>query len=356
MKLHRYLRGLKAYINPATVPAFHSYWTAPSVAAGVAPSISRLELLTIVYGILKYKQLTGAPFYLHCDPEGMRLFQRYELLDFYDAVEVEVLPRTIDAQRLWAANKIYAYRLFGAPSVSIDLDAVVTAKLPLRCYMADFAALHEEPLAWKGYAHNEEHFREPLDRFEFDWNTPAVNMGVCMFMDFGLLMEYVDHAIKMMYRLSHQGYTPQMTLQDGSRPGSFTYFEEMIFTEQRLLPLIAERQGFTGKTISTFAPAENGDLDHMTPSPYAFHLWNSKRQYAIHSTAKEAFMNRMIYLLITEFPEVRPWLFLNKFPCEVYHDANLPEAYRLSYPGDWFLPGEHAANHEMAFIKSLTKE
>jgi hypothetical protein len=356
MKLGRHLRGLKAFLKPSTVPAFHSYWTKPSLAAGVAPSISRLELLTIVYGIHKYKQLTGAPFYLHCDPEGMQLFERHHLLEFYDAVEAEVFPRTIDARRLWAANKIYAYRMFGAPSVSIDLDAVITAKLPLSCYTADFAALHEEPLTWKGYANNEEHFSEPLSAFKFDWSTPAVNMGVCMFMDHNLVMEYVDQAIKMLYRLSHSGYAPQMSLQDGSRPGGFTYFEEMIFTEQRLLPLIAKRRGFVGKMIAQFSPAENGDLDHMVPSPYAFHLWNSKRQYALHSTASEAFTKQLLYNLITEFPEVRPWLFLNKFPCEVYRDANLPGAYRLSYPGDWFLPGEQTANQEMAFIKSLSKE
>lgn len=323
-------RRFESFCKPRV--GFHTFWTRP-ISGEI--SLPDYEVLTLIVSALKYRETNG-PIHLYTDNRGYDYFLKHGLTQLYNEIHVildEAVSPFIEPRVFWAAGKLAAYKHCAAPCVSIDLDAIIWKKLPF--YKDDVVPLHPEPLNWEGYRSNAVFEKFGFSKEHWNWETPAANMGICVFNDQYLKSVYADKALNFMfdYSLSGEIRAPYRGLMG---PGVLTYIDEMIFAEQRLLAMTADRLSRTLGFIIGFNEAD----DHIQLNPLVSHVWNSKRGYKVHGRARETYCTFLLNLLLREHPYVF-WKILPKLGLlhSVVRDANVP-AIRYSQHGEWALPGE----------------
>lgn len=329
-RLGRQTRRAIAYSFKVKRVGFHTFWTRPMKEI----KLPDYELLTMIASALTYRKYNG-PMHLYTDTRGMDWLSDQGLLSIYDVVHTSLddIPEELNHDIFWAGGKLYAYHQCKAPCISIDYDAVVWKRLPF--LKDDAVALHPEPTNWGGYRNTE----DLLSQFgfhpdEWSWDTEAANMGVVVFNDEELKAFFTKRAIDFMLEYSKSG-RKRATYEGLFGPGIYTSVEEMIFAEQRLLMMCADK---TYKTVG-FMTGFDRAKEHIQLNDQVTHLWNSKRGYKVHSEARKAFCNYMLNYLIQEFPKTLDLLPKLNLAANIIFDANVP-VHRFGYEGDWALPGE----------------
>lgn len=313
------------------LPGFHT-------KTGDKP-MTNFELVTAMLSVIAYQTRIGK-MTLFTDFEGEEWAKRTGLIKLYDDHRIIHVHTAINRNVFWAAGKLYAMNQMKAPCVSVDLDAVLFDRPSL---ISDVVALHPEPYEWDVYSYGD--FRNIVedearlrgvcqDRDPMLSNNPPANVGILAINDEGFRSEYADAAIWMMIQESVNPVTdPKSVIRVDGTPVT-----QMVLAEQYFLSVLAYEME---KRLS-FITDLNVGLQHMVPTPKAVHLWNSKRYYAKHGRAREAYISwalNQIYALTEKDEMIHGILRDNGLPTVRVLDGNTG-ATRWSYKGEWEGPGD----------------
>ena len=168
------------------------------------------------------------------------------------------------------------------PAVMVDLDLIIWKDIRNIIKDTDICAIHREGIFPDVYPGKEFFHMKQEYRFDPDWSFEVLPVNTCM-------LYIADEAFKNYYVDS-----------------SITFMENcleteenlchMVFAEQRLLAMCAEKQG---KQISSFFPgsAQIENQDIFT------HLWGYKNILKFNYIEREAFNRKMYDRIVREFPE-----------------------------------------------------
>ncbi len=279
---------------------FHAYWTRPQLSDGVPPESQDIELwdfelLIWLLSVLEVRR--HSPIQLVTDSRGLSAVRKAGIDWLYNggiSTALDGIPRAVDAGIFWAAGKLYAYREVETPCVSLDTDAVLWRPLTPS---APVMTLHAEDREWVWYRDNEQMFaRYGFDGPGWNWQLHPCNAGVVCLGDPRLLRLYTDTAIRFM-----EDYA------GANRTGATHEVEAsvaMLFAEQRLLPMCADRLGLAVAPITQTRPMAGWLPENLD----CLHLWRAKLAYKCCPDARRELVRWLIERLLTQFPEVRPTL------------------------------------------------
>ena len=244
--------------NKSRVQALHINWTKPfrTCNNNAAYFVDDFELLTTILSSLLWKRYNG-PIKLYTDSIGYDYYDKLGLLNLWDSVDVDTLnriPESIDPEIFWAAAKLFAIRNEKGPVVMMDTDLLVWKTLD-ELKKEKIVAFHRESLNIDCYIPYE--FLKKREGYQidsqFDWSVSPCNTALTYFNDDTFKNFYTETAIDFM-------------TDNKERP--MEMISQMVFAEQRLFSMCAEKLGLHPHT---FLPFEyNGECDDFT------HLWGAK--------------------------------------------------------------------------------
>lgn len=304
-------------------------------------TIRDFEIATLILSVKAYQKFVG-PITLFADERGMKWAIKNKIASLYtDCREIRV-PEYVDRRKFWAAGKIEAWSRMQAPCVSVDIDAVLYETPSI---FKDIVALHSEPDELQVYKRSR--LRTKIDEmtgkasceYSSKFLYPPANVGVLCINDDAFRNRYASMSMDMMIRESSSPLMQDYeTIQVNGVPVT-----QMVLVEQYLLSALATAKG----TSMSFIGELQTDNEHMLPNKAAFHLWNSKRYYAIHSRARERYIEFVIDELsrIGAMDSCGSVLAENGLPTVQVTDGNTLRT-RWSYRGEWTGPGDQALSSE----------
>lgn len=266
--------------------AFHSNWTRPFFlrhpeAKSYHPE--PFELLTTALSALLWQQENGSIAML-CDGPAAAFYTEWGLSSLWnDGIHtvLDDIDSAINPSIFWAAGKLYALRHFGAPCVMIDTDFIVWRPLEPLLKDKQLACIHKEELSSDVYPP-----RESLPAFPdalisgLDWTVLPANTALSFFGDAAFTRSYTDHAIALM----------------SSAPQADHPLTYMVFTEQRLLAMLAHRQGVPLDALSDLFTLFHTDQQYFT------HVWGFKQQMRENPMLYHDFCRRCAVRLARDYP------------------------------------------------------
>ncbi len=280
---------------------FHSFWMAPqrdgtNPADRIPMRLDDYEALTWLASALAAKQL--GPVRLITDDGGLEFVRRVGLDRVYDggiSTALNAVPDDIDPLLFWTAGKIFAWTLIDEPAVQLDPDAILWGPLPSG---PDVQMLHEENPLWPDYRGNRDRFNpDGLDDDGWDWDIRPCNAGIVAFRDPAKAREFAESALQIMSTFSRR--SRDLGYWGLSRATDFA--EAPVFVEQRFLPMLARRRGWTLGTLGEMKP----HVAHLESNPLCCHLWHSKSFYLECREARAALVNHLADRLWSHHPESR---------------------------------------------------
>lgn len=266
--------------------AFHVNWTAPGFARRPdAPyAVEPFELLTTALSALLWRQENGT-ISMVCDSEAAAYYDRLGLTGLWDGGVRPVLDgvdRNVDPVCFWAAGKLYALREMDAPCVMIDTDFIVWRDLSAFWDGHPLITIHREDVTPEIYPDASAfHLHRPFDLASLDWRVRPANTALAYFGDPAFTRLYCDAAIDFMRAAS-------------PADDSLTY---MVFAEQRLLAMLAAREGVPLDSFS--------DLDALFGAGQSWftHVWGFKQQMRDDPALCDDFCRRCAVRLMRDFPQ-----------------------------------------------------
>lgn len=267
--------------------AFHSNWTRPFFARNGVQAVYTIppfELLTTALSALYWRRENGSIAML-CDQTAKSYYTALGL-DFLwdDGVHavLDNIPETIDASCFWAAGKLYALRHFGAPCVMLDTDFIVWRSLSDRISRHPLLTIHAEDILPDIYPGPEAfHLHMPFSLDALDWTVRPANTALSYFGDPTFTMQYTQTAIDFMQAASPADNT-------------LTY---MVFAEQRLLSMLAAREGVPLDFFMSLPELFLSKQDWFT------HVWGFKQHMQADRAQHDRFCIRCATRLAREFPD-----------------------------------------------------
>ena len=255
--------------------AFHTLWTRP----GCGILAEKYQLYTMVLSALKWRSFNG-DITLVTDSKGRDMIVEMKLSDVWNDIvtELDDIPGYIKPQTFWAAGKIYALRNRKAPVVSMDTDFIVWSALELEKAKTRLCVIHKETL-------NSTVYPDSMPYIEFDdgfsWSALPVNAAFMYIADKEFIERYTGYADMFMRSCPSD---------DRLRP--------MVFAEQRLFSMTAEKLGIPVDTFSTLERLAGGGDDRFT------HIWGYKRQLETDADEKSRFTERLRSRIIKDYPHM----------------------------------------------------
>lgn len=251
--------------------AFHTLWTKPKGTE----HIEEFEFLTMVLSALKWQQKNGE-IYLVTDSLGEKFIKSRGAESCWNGIitTLDNIPDRISPKTFWAAGKIFALDSFKAPVVSIDNDFIVWENLNLENYRPKLSVIHKEEL--NPFVYPNKDFLKEFDK-GYDWTVKPSNTA---------FVYYGDEELKETYK--------NLSLEVMSTLKSDDTLVPMVFAEQRLLSMIANKMGMRVDTFSTLKYLQNGDRRFT-------HLWGYKEKLKNNPPMKEEFTKRLQNKIKTEF-------------------------------------------------------
>lgn len=266
--------------------AFHTNWTRPfSLRNPSSPyAVEPFELLTTALSALTWRRENGS-ICMICDSEAARYYNALGLSFLWDDgihPLLDTIPHDINAHAFWAAGKLYALSVLPAPCVMIDTDFIVWKPLAELLSDCDVAAIHREDILpgiypnpqALGCAHG-------FDFSAFDWSVHPLNTALAFFGSDAFRRYYTDTAIMFMR----------------SSPDADNVLTYMVFAEQRLLAMCAEKQQVRVTALSDLPSLFDG-----TQQGYFTHTWGFKQQMCENPSLSDSFCRRCAARLRTDFP------------------------------------------------------
>ncbi|MDR3766976.1 MAG: hypothetical protein Q3Y08_08115 [Butyricicoccus sp.] len=265
--------------------AFHCNWAAPfRVRHPDAPyQVAPFELLTTVLSAF-FWQKNGGSIAMLCDRTAASFYQERGLSALWNGgihTVLEDIPPEINPHIFWAAGKLFALRTFAAPCVMLDTGFIVWKSIESLLNDAPLAVIHREDILPEVYPGPEAFpAAAGFDFSSLDWTVQPANTALSYFGDPDFTTVYTDTAIDFMRR--SQG-----------ADNALTY---MVFAEQRLLAMLAQKQGVPLLALS--------DLPALFTSgqTYFTHVWGFKQQMQQEPTLLEGFCRRCASRLRRDAP------------------------------------------------------
>ena len=254
--------------------AVHTLWNLPD---GFDKNEEYIRL-TMILSALMWRKYNGE-ITLVTDTQGKEKIYASGMQKVWNHISTELddIPRDINPQVFWAAGKIYGIKNMKTPFVSMDTDFIVWKPLELEKLRCDVCVIHRENLINSVYPDT-----LPYTSFDegFSWKVLPSNTAFFYVNNAVFLNDYVKYADKFMRSCAEK---------DSLQP--------MVFAEQRLFSMIAQKHNIH---INTFSSVENlmkGADDRFT------HLWGYKSQIRDNSEEKERITERLKKRIVSEFPE-----------------------------------------------------
>jgi hypothetical protein len=287
--------------------------------------IWEFEALTWLLSALQIRR--HSPIRLITDSRGLQFVRNTHLEWLYNggiSTALNNIPAAIDPIMFWAAGKVFAWSEMNEPASSVDTDAVLWKPLPEE---GDVLALHREDRRWAWYASNQADFAAfGFNGPEWNWDLDPFNHGVLAIRDPRLSKMFAEAGTDFMVR-----YSEACRHEDaaGRAPPSGKH-EVVLFPDQRLLVMCAHQLGVEIRPLTALHPA----AFLLLRDPVCMHLWATKTYYRYCAEARTAFCNRLINLLLTEYPESRETLKEWRLDTPMALNAEMQLDYRKLDSGD----------------------
>ena len=170
-----------------------------------------------------------------------------------------------------------------APCVMLDTDLICWKNIDALLDGADAAAIHREDIVPSIYPDKSAFSRSRgFDFDEFDWTVQPLNTALCYFGSDEFRRYYTDTAIRFMR----------------SAPQADDTLTYMVFAEQRLLAMCAEKKGIRIRALSDLPSLFGGGQ-----GGYFTHIWGFKQQMREDPALYEDFCRRCAARLRRDFPD-----------------------------------------------------
>jgi hypothetical protein len=275
------------------------------------------ELITWILGPLLYKKRCGGKFILQADEGGFSLVDRLGLASLYDDHKVARIPKGIDPKVFWCAGRYVTMPY--APCVSIDFDAVILRPFWENYEDCSVVCMNPEPIDWNPYRDGQNRYAEHLRKagYDFDWSIPSVNCGIMAILDESFRQLYVETVLEVMKIISDLEL-PKMIYNDLSKSEYGVYIAEAVLVDQRILSMLAKKEGKKLQCIAGFSSS----LDSHSASMDAIHLWKMKHGFIECSEFRQSYMNWALSMLYNEFPKHWSLTKLVDLPTFVYQNVH----------------------------------
>ncbi|MCD8390212.1 MAG: hypothetical protein LUD03_00005 [Firmicutes bacterium] len=247
-------------------------------------NIEDFEILTTVLSALKWREHNGK-ITMFTDSAGYEYYAENNLLSLWDggvSVSLNAMP-DINSDMFWAGGKIFALGQCSAPVAMIDTDFIVWAPLAFDNLPA-LTVIHSEDIYPDVYPPREHFKMKSGYRFDKDWNWSKrpLNTAFTVIKSEELLQYYTKSAMDFM-----------QNAEDAD--DNLTY---MVFAEQRLLAMCADKMGVEVKELSNL---ENLFRDGER---YFTHIWGMKQQMRDNGRLRYDFCMRCLNRIKRDFPHM----------------------------------------------------
>jgi hypothetical protein len=218
------------------VDGIYTLWAQPRPDARA--ELTRLELLLLVLSVLEWRRWNG-PATLYCDQAYARYLDRIGLIDLWDRVDDGVLSSAIERDddqvgSFWTIGRTLAIATADVPFASVDCDLIAWRSLADTISGDGIAFTHWESTEvspWyphPGTLHTPESYDLDLRR---DWTRRAANVSLAYFGSAAVRDAYVTEVLR--FGLGNPAEVPN----------GLDVAPELLFADQRLLPVIAAEFG-----------------------------------------------------------------------------------------------------------------
>lgn len=305
--------------------AFQILWTGPLLqrtwgGCKIEQPIDNIEdifpdyyLLTIILSVLQWKRLHQGSIKIYSDLKITSYLYKFNLLDLWDEYDVETLTnidKNIDYSCFYSAGKFFAFLKEPAPCITVDVDLILWKSLDSFISRIEVGFTHWEDTYPPSYWYcPKEKLKAPRDyKFKeiWNWNLMAANTSLVYFQDDKLKNYYSSEVIRYM--------------ADNYVGGEFNIIKpELLFIEQRLLPMCIYEMGLMNKTKpfidAIWSPTagcftkddrEIGRWRYykITEQSFMTHLWIAKGRIE----KNRRYRNYYCYQLINYILSIRPEL------------------------------------------------
>ncbi|KAA2265820.1 hypothetical protein F0L68_04490 [Solihabitans fulvus] len=231
-------------------------WSAPKRER--SPEFSPLDLLLLTLSVREWQRWNGRAI-LYCDRWYADCLDRIGLLGLWDEVDSTTIEDAsaldVDATTFWTAGRLLALADAAVPFVSLDCDLITWRGLAEDCLPGEIMVTHWESTEQSPWYPSPGELHRPVAyRFDArrDWSLRAANVSLAYFGSDAVRQAYVEEALRFM--VGNPG-RPRPEL--GVAP-------ELLFAEQRLLPLIAGEHGVPVRALvnATWAPGQDRFIRH----------------------------------------------------------------------------------------------
>ncbi len=264
------------------------------------------ELMTLILSALTWRKYNGS-IDLITDVAGKHYVKSVGVDFVWDDIHVglDILDVChLNENIFWAAGKLAALYMYESPCVMIDLDFIVWKRLNFSRWHGDVVTIHSEPVNDIKYPAKEFFVFPDGNRWQdfmqqLNWECPALNTAFAYFPNDELRSIYCQNSFSFMQNVKVNLLTPL---------GKINY---MIFAEQRLLPMLAEKYNFTVETMSDEKSLLRRDQDLFT------HVWGYKKDLVNSPEAADAFCKdcalRLKQDFYTEFKRLKKQRWFSKY-------------------------------------------
>jgi hypothetical protein len=231
--------------------------------------MTQLERLLFAVSVVKWRALNGRAL-LFCDgpyASYLEILGMTELFDEVDTTGMEAINNLdINPSTFWSLGRLAALSTVAVPFVSLDCDLVVWNAITNSLAPGGIAFTHWESTAVSAWYPPPRELRTPSDYQWRAWGKDelnAANVSLLYFGDEHARDNYVNEALRFTI-----GNPAQPRMDIGMAP-------ELLYAEQRLLPLVARHGGITAAPIidAIWEPA----LDRFSSHDPRFGEWDPLR-------------------------------------------------------------------------------
>lgn len=298
----------------------YTLWSRPSRRAHVG--LTRLEKLLLAVSALQWSALHGRAV-LYCDTPYAHYLDKAGLLGLFDEINTATLDAadtvSVDPTAFWSFGRILALRDATVPFFSVDCDLIVWRNLTNTIEPGQIIVTHwesTEPSPW---------YPEPRELATppgYVWNKwagtrrRAANVSLLYVGDENFRDRYVNEVLRFAID------NPALPRPDlGVAP-------ELLFADQRLLPLVAQSEGLTVNPAirAVWSPALDrfivhdprfGQWDPLSISdqrPGITHAWFYKRLLPATDPRRHLLVSSLSDLLHAARPDIAARILTDAIP------------------------------------------
>lgn len=259
----------------------HINWTKPFTNKTLGEyEAEDFEILTTVLSALKWREKNGK-IKMITDTVGSEYYKKTGLDVIWDGIDVILDDVDVNPDVFWAAGKLFALKEQNAPVAMLDTDFIIWETIDEKS-LADVNVIHFEDLSPDVYPPKNRFIMDNYEFDDFNWSIKACNTAFSVITDNELLRYYTEKAIEFMHH----------TKETDDR---LTY---MVFAEQRLLPMCADKMKKSVRAFSSLDKLFNETDNRFT------HTWGMKQQMRDNSTLRHDFCRRCVNRIIHDYPQM----------------------------------------------------